>query len=284
MRELTNHITSGDQAVQLRIVAVDSPGAGGASTAYLLTGMGPFDEHPSWATVLETPDLGPAGVAILFQNGNPAEAGVNGITNEALLAIVEDRLAGFAAGPFSSLETQVALDHVKLALAHLKDRTARRIEQGIEGTLKPDPAPEFPQGAPDALLASDRAQDLPSGLPTILVDFDGVLHSYTSGWEGADVISDPPVPGAIEWLWGIGGPDSGFEVCIYSSRSRQEGGIQAMKDWLREHGLDEDTLGRISFPTQKPAAFLTIDDRAICFEGRFPTLKEIANFKPWNRR
>lgn len=37
-------------------------------------------------------------------------------------------------------------------------------------------------------------------MKTICIDFDGVLHSYTSGWQGEDVASDPPVPGAIEWL------------------------------------------------------------------------------------
>ena len=36
--------------------------------------------------------------------------------------------------------------------------------------------------------------------PIICVDFDGVIHSYTSGWKGIDVIPDDPVPGAIEWL------------------------------------------------------------------------------------
>lgn len=37
--------------------------------------------------------------------------------------------------------------------------------------------------------------------PTICVDFDGCLHAYTSGWQGAEVVSDPPVPGAIDWLF-----------------------------------------------------------------------------------
>jgi hypothetical protein len=31
--------------------------------------------------------------------------------------------------------------------------------------------------------------------PILCLDFDGVLHSYTSGWKGAAVIPDPPVPG-----------------------------------------------------------------------------------------
>jgi hypothetical protein len=35
---------------------------------------------------------------------------------------------------------------------------------------------------------------------TICVDFDGVLHSYASGWKGAGVVADGPVDGAIEWL------------------------------------------------------------------------------------
>ena len=39
--------------------------------------------------------------------------------------------------------------------------------------------------------------------PTLCVDFDGVIHSYISGWKGADVIPDPPVPGAIEALYRI---------------------------------------------------------------------------------
>lgn len=33
---------------------------------------------------------------------------------------------------------------------------------------------------------------------TVVFDFDGVIHSYTSGWKGATVIPDPPVPGIKE--------------------------------------------------------------------------------------
>ena len=36
---------------------------------------------------------------------------------------------------------------------------------------------------------------------TILVDFDGVIHSYTSVLKGARVIPDLPVPGAIESVY-----------------------------------------------------------------------------------
>lgn len=130
--------------------------------------------------------------------------------------------------------------------------------------------------------------------PIVLVDFDGVIHSYSSGWQGADVISDPPVEGAIDWLiahlpvpdaLGMSEPYKGPEVQIYSARSRQSGGIKAMKAWLVKYGVDEwyfrDDI--LKFPTQKPAAFLTIDDRAICFDGNFPTSEQILAFEPWNK-
>lgn len=131
--------------------------------------------------------------------------------------------------------------------------------------------------------------------PIICVDFDGVIHSYASGWKGVDQIPDPPVPGAIDWLLahlpvpealGMASPYVGPEVVIYSSRSKERAGIAAMKEWLVRNGVDEwyfrDDI--LKFPTQKPAAFLTIDDRAICFDGRFPTSEEMLAFTPWNKR
>jgi len=115
----------------------------------------------------------------------------------------------------------------------------------------------------------------------ICIDFDGVLHSYVSGWQGADQVADPPVPGAIEWLESLVLAEEIVPV-IYSSRSSQTGGIKAMQDWLLEHGLHPKYLYSIGFPVAKPAAFLTIDDRCIRFEGLFPRLDEMINFKPWN--
>ena len=119
--------------------------------------------------------------------------------------------------------------------------------------------------------------------PIICIDFDGVLHSYTSGWQGADVASDPPVPGAIEWLTDLIVANE-VDPQIYSSRSRQDGGISCMKDWLIRHGMSPALTAELAFPTQKPAAFLTIDDRAICFKGTFPSAAEMKAFKPWNKQ
>lgn len=117
----------------------------------------------------------------------------------------------------------------------------------------------------------------------VCVDFDGVIHSYTSGWEGATVILDPPVEGAFEWLAQMVSDDR-FEVCIYSSRSKEPGAIKAMQQWFSAWGFPVDALGKLSFPDQKPAASMTIDDRAYRFEGKFPKADWILNFKPWNKR
>ena len=54
--------------------------------------------------------------------------------------------------------------------------------------------------------------------PILCLDFDGVLHSYTSGWKGARVIPDPPVEGAIDFL---SRALDDFRVAVYSSRSHQ---------------------------------------------------------------
>ena len=40
----------------------------------------------------------------------------------------------------------------------------------------------------------------------------------------------------------------------------------------------------IKFPWFKPAAFMTIDDRAVTFTGLFPSIEEIQAFKPWNKK
>lgn len=134
--------------------------------------------------------------------------------------------------------------------------------------------------------------------PILLIDFDGVIHSYVSGWQGEGVVSDPPVEGAFEFLEKA---VEEFDVQIYSSRSKHADGIGIMKIWIDYHWCEHKgdmeqfempskefeqnhILKRLSFPTEKPAAFLTIDDRAICFEGVWPKIEDLKNFKPWYKR
>lgn len=125
--------------------------------------------------------------------------------------------------------------------------------------------------------------------PILVLDFDGVIHQYTSPWTRADEISDPPVKGAFEFIKAA--QDAGFEVNVYSSRSGLEGGLYAMQKWMVDwmktlHGPDWTVAvyGLIQWPQDKPPAFLTIDDRAITFEGEWPDPQTLLNFKPWNKR
>lgn len=119
--------------------------------------------------------------------------------------------------------------------------------------------------------------------PILCVDFDGVIHSYSSGWQGVDRVDDPPVPGAIEWL---AEATKHFKVVIYSSRSSQRGGIAAMTRWMAQHaGKHLEVLTMVEFAAEKPAAFLTIDDRALTFTGNWADFdpEELLKFKPWNK-
>ena len=146
------------------------------------------------------------------------------------------------------------------------------------------PAPETndaPVLAPPALRRRAPAKKTRARLKTLVIDFDGVLHSYRSGWKGATVIPDPPVPGAIEWLTHA---VERFEVAVLSARSRETGGIDAMRDWLRAAGLTEEVLSQVRFPKQKQPADVYLDDRAWRFEGQFPTLDDIDAFVPWHQR
>ncbi|KVR99176.1 hypothetical protein WK29_30460 [Burkholderia vietnamiensis] len=71
---------------------------------------------------------------MLFQNGPIAEAGVNGITQEVLLAIVADRLRSFQAGPYACRENALALTKIEEAQHWLQQRTIARMRRGVEGT------------------------------------------------------------------------------------------------------------------------------------------------------
>ena len=121
--------------------------------------------------------------------------------------------------------------------------------------------------------------------PLLCLDFDGVCHSYTSGWKGATTIPDPPVEGMWRFLEKA---FHHFTLAIYSARSHQEGGIAAMQAWFLRHatsGFQQDLARKwLTFPQEKPAAFLTLDDRALCFTGQWPAIETLRDFRPWNTK
>ncbi len=131
-----------------------------------------------------------------------------------------------------------------------------------------------------------------SDKPTIAIDFDGVIHAYTSQWVHAGVIADDAVPGFWEWADTV---CKFYRLVIFSSRCDNEKAIDAMRRWLieqrtkwRKEGGKTDGTAHFEFATRKPSAHVLIDDRAIQFRGRWDapelSLEAIRNFKPWNKQ
>lgn len=105
---------------RLEVTVVDEPGRGGANHLYEITNPGSGDHFAK----------------LYFQNG-PISAdgnGVNGITHEALLEIVADRLRSFQKGPYSCKANACALTHIEEAQHWLQQRTIERLRRGVEGT------------------------------------------------------------------------------------------------------------------------------------------------------
>lgn len=110
--------------------------------------------------------------------------------------------------------------------------------------------------------------------PNVIFDFDGVIHSYTSGWQGVTNIPDEPVKGIDYAIKEI---RNEYRVVVVSSRCYQEGGIQAIKDYLSKYDIEVDEV-----TGEKPPAIVQIDDRAITFDGNpYGLIYKIRKFQPW---
>ena len=131
--------------------------------------------------------------------------------------------------------------------------------------------------------------------PILCLDFDGVCSDYSSGWQGMGNIPDAPVPGLFEFILDAA---HYFDIQVYSSRSAWPEGLTAMKVWFAKHysawlnsldgnGLDNAynkaiTINKlISFPNHKPPAAISLDDRAVQFNGIWPSMEFLVKFKPW---
>jgi len=122
MRKITDHKLNGLNEA-LRIEAGE-PGPGGAPLYYGIT------LEPEGLPAAET-------VHLKFQNGpikTPED--FNGLTNEALLAVLIDRMRGFQDSQFKCKENACALTHMEEALMWLQKRTRDRLARGVEGTLQ----------------------------------------------------------------------------------------------------------------------------------------------------
>lgn len=126
---------------------------------------------------------------------------------------------------------------------------------------------------------------------TLCIDFDGVIHDYLNGWQDGVIYGDV-TPGFFEWAEQAA---QQFELVVYSSRSKTPEGINAMMLWLDGQrrkwriagGMHEiEAPLDFKFASEKPPAFLTIDDRCIRFDGNWDLLSPciLAKYKTWSQK
>lgn len=94
---------------------------------------------------------------------------------------------------------------------------------------------------------------------TIVLDFDGVIHRYSRGWEDGSIY-DPPVFGmkqAIELL------RTQYNVVVCSTRCNTPKGMKEVKTWLDRNLIKVDDI-----TCEKPIGICYVDDRAVPFDGQ----------------
>lgn len=114
---------------------------------------------------------------------------------------------------------------------------------------------------------------------TICIDFDGVLHDYSKGYQGLDVFGEPvkEAPHAVQHL-----KKEGWKIIIFTARPVTQG----MRNWLRTNKIPFDFINenpdQMDKTSPKPYADIYLDDRAVQFNGNWQqSLLDIANYKNW---
>jgi len=107
--------------------------------------------------------------------------------------------------------------------------------------------------------------------PTVLVDFDGVIHAYSKGWHDGTAY-DPPIPGAKEALQRM--VDEGYEVVIFSTRDWEDIG-----DWLAKYSFPDYYVTNVKQP-----AVAQIDDRAIRFTDWGQAIADLYSWYPVRKK
>jgi hypothetical protein len=106
--------------------------------------------------------------------------------------------------------------------------------------------------------------------PTILVDFDGVIHNYSKGWLDGSAY-DVPFDGARDGLKAL--EDLGYTVVIFSTRDRDQ-----IREWLRKYDFEPYDV-----TNEKRPATAIIDDRAIRFVQWSQAIIDVQMFYPPDR-
>lgn len=215
MREILAHQSGANEVNDQIVIKASPPGRGGAPVAYNV-------------------QIGGAILHLPFQNGCLADGiGVNGLTNEVVLAILADRLTEFQGGEFACRENQEALTHVNKALGCLKTRTHRRKEQGVEGKHEKH-ASEDDQEIPGGCAGAQSRPPLPRVGKT-----DNRLYLGASGDVAIIDLADlqnwagwTKVESAVKKLVKASGHLSPFEMSVIKACPITNAGKNGLKEFL----------------------------------------------------
>lgn len=94
---------------------------------------------------------------------------------------------------------------------------------------------------------------------TIALDFDGVVHAYTSRF--TPIPADPPREGALRFVNQL--VDEGFTIIYHTARAGNASYIDHVLDWLKRYHFPPGEVTAF-----KPAAIAYVDDRAV-YAGPF---------------
>ena len=117
-------------------------------------------------------------------------------------------------------------------------------------------------------------------MKTICIDFDGVIHDYSQGWQGVDVFNKI-IEGADKATFLL--KAKGWTIIIYTTRND----TPALREFLDANKIRFDYINYN--PNQpkgsengKIIADVYLDDRGIRFDGDWQeAINAILNFVPW---
>ncbi|WP_081413605.1 prolyl aminopeptidase [Eisenibacter elegans] len=135
------------------------------------------------------------------------------------------------------------------------------------------------------ISATESFKDLYlQGKNKIAIDFDGVLHRYSKGWQDGSIYDDP-IDGAREAMQRL--KELGYYLIIFSTRAnriyRKKGHnpVREMQQWLRKHQIPYHEI----CTTGKPRAQIYVDDRALAFKGNWDdTVAQVQQFVVWRAK
>ena len=128
-------------------------------------------------------------------------------------------------------------------------------------------------------------------MKTVAVDFDGVIHAYSRGWQDGSIY-DEPLPGAFEAIRAL--MDQGIAVFVHTTRDPYQ-----VEQWIDEKSAEPDRAGRISclidngeghaefwnevgallITRRKYPAIVYIDDRGLRFESWEQALEDLEDLE-----